>query len=51
MKIQEQMVKLLTEDSWDDVVGNYPNSSSTSTLKKKIILHLKRYVDLYIHFY
>ena len=33
MKIQEQMVKLLNEDSWDDVVRNYPDSSSTSTLK------------------
>jgi len=33
MKIQEQMVRLLNEDSWDDVVHNYPDSSSTSTLK------------------
>jgi len=33
MKIQEQMAKLLNEDSWDDVVRNCPDSSSTSTLK------------------
>ena len=33
MKIQEHMVKMLNEDSWDDVVRNYPDSSSTSVLK------------------
>ena len=33
MRIQEQMVKLLNEHSWDDVVRNYPDSSSTSMLK------------------
>ena len=33
MKIQEQMVRLLNEDSWDDVVRTYPDSSFTSTLK------------------
>ena len=27
------MVKLLNEDSWDDGVHNYPDSSSISTLK------------------
>jgi len=32
MKNQEQMVKLLNEDSWNDLVWNYPDSSSTSTL-------------------
>jgi len=34
MKIQEHMVKMLNEDSWDDVVRNYPEASSTSTLKE-----------------
>ena len=43
MKIQEQMVKLLNEDSWDDVVRNYPDSSSTSTLKALI------YTFIFIH--
>jgi hypothetical protein len=33
MKIQEHMVKMLNEESWDDVVRNYPESSSTTTLK------------------
>ena len=33
MIIQEQMVKLLNEDNWDDVVRNYPDSSSISILK------------------
>ena len=33
MKIQEHMVKMLNEDNWDDVVRNYPEASSTSTLK------------------
>jgi len=28
------MVKMLNEDSWDDVVRNYPEASSTSTLKE-----------------
>ena len=37
MKIQEQMVKLLNEDSGDDVVRNYPDSSSTSPLKKNYL--------------
>ena len=34
MKIQEHMVKMLNEDSWDDVVRNYLEASSTSTLKE-----------------
>ena len=33
MRIQEQMVKLLNEDSWDDGVRNYLDSSYTSMLK------------------
>ena len=33
MRIQEKMVKLLTEDNWDDIVRNYPDSSSTLVLK------------------
>ena len=33
MKIQEHMVKMLNEESWNDVVLNYPESSSTTTLK------------------
>ena len=31
MKIQEHMVKMLNEESWDDVVRNYPESISTTT--------------------
>ena len=27
------MVKILNEDNWDDVLRNYPEVSSTSTLK------------------
>lgn len=33
MKTQEHMVKMLNEDSWDDVVRHYPEASSTTTLK------------------
>ena len=43
MKIQEQMVRLLNEDSWDDVVHNYPDSSSTSTLKDFYLAFKKVY--------
>jgi len=41
MKIQEQMVRFLNEDSWDDVVCNYPDSSSTSTLKASYLAFKK----------
>jgi hypothetical protein len=34
MRIQEEMVKMLNEESWDDVKLNYPDSSSTTTLKQ-----------------
>ena len=33
MKIQKHMVRMLNEESWDDVARNYPKSSSTITLK------------------
>jgi len=34
MKIQEEMVKMLNEESWDDVKLNYPDSSSSAVLKQ-----------------
>jgi hypothetical protein len=34
MKIQEEMVKMLNEESWDDVKLNYPYSSSLAVLKQ-----------------
>ena len=34
MKIQEHMVRMLNEESWNDVVRNYPESSSKTTLKE-----------------
>ena len=33
MKIQEEMVKMLNEESWDDVKLNYLDSSSSTVLK------------------
>ena len=33
MRIQEEMVKMLNEESWDDVKNNYPNAGSTAALK------------------
>ena len=51
MKIQEDMVKMLGEKSWEDVRCNYPNSSSIENLKH-LLLHTKRFVDLsYILYY
>ena len=34
MRIQEEMVILLDEKSWEDVKCNYPESSSMETLKQ-----------------
>jgi hypothetical protein len=34
MKIQEEMVKILNEESWDDVKINYPDSISSTVLKQ-----------------
>ena len=34
MKIQEEMVKMLNEESWDDVKLNYPDSISSAVLKQ-----------------
>jgi hypothetical protein len=33
MIIQEEMVNVLNEESWDDVKLNYPDSNSTKILK------------------
>ena len=33
MKIHEHIIKMLNEESWNDVVLNYPGSNSTTTLK------------------
>ena len=41
------MVRMLNEESWDDVVRNYPDSSSTTRLKY-FYLALKN-VCLFIH--
>lgn len=32
MKIQEHIVRMLNEVSWDDIVRDYPELSSTTTL-------------------
>jgi hypothetical protein len=34
MKIQEEMVKMLNEESWNDVKLNYLDSSSSVVLKQ-----------------
>jgi hypothetical protein len=34
MRIQEQMVKMLNEESWDSIRCNYTDSSFTTTLKQ-----------------
>ena len=34
MRIQEEMVKMLNEESWDDVKLNYLDSNSTTILKQ-----------------
>ena len=41
MRIQEEMVKMLNEESWDDVKLNYPDSSS-STILKQFFVAFKR---------
>jgi hypothetical protein len=45
MRIQEKMVRLLNEESWDDVRCNYPNSSSTTSLRQFFVA-FKNYVDV-----
>ena len=45
MKIQEDMVKMLGENSWEDARCNYLDSSYTESLNI-LLLHTKRYVDL-----
>lgn len=47
MRIQEEMVKMLNEESWDDVKNNYPEASSTMALKPFFIAFKK--VCLFIH--
>ena len=44
------MVKMLNEESWDDVKLNYPDSSS-SIASKHFLLHSKTYVDLLHSYY
>jgi hypothetical protein len=50
MTVQEEMVKMLNEESWDNVKLNYPDISST-TLLIFFLLHSKRYVDLLHSYY
>ena len=44
-KIQEDMVKMLGEKSWEDARCNYLDSSSTESINI-LLFHTKRYVDL-----
>ena len=37
MRIQEEIVKMLNEQSWDDVKNNYPDASSIATLKPFLV--------------
>jgi hypothetical protein len=37
MRIQEEMVKMLNEESWDDVRVNYPDSSSKVAMKQLFV--------------
>jgi hypothetical protein len=41
MKIQEEMVKMLNEEIWDDVKLNYPDSSSSVVLKQFFVAFKK----------
>jgi hypothetical protein len=41
MRIQEEMVKMLNEESWDDVKLNYPDSSSSTVLKQFFVAFKK----------
>jgi hypothetical protein len=41
MIIQEEMVKMLNEERWDDVKLNYPYSSSTIVLKQFFVAFKK----------
>ena len=50
MKIQEEMVKMLNEESCDDVKLNYLYSSSLALLKHFLLLS-KMYVDLLHSYY
>jgi hypothetical protein len=41
MRIQEEMVKMLNEESWDDVKLNYPDSNSSAILKQFFVAFKK----------
>jgi hypothetical protein len=41
MRIQEEMVKMLNEERWDDVKLNHPDSSSTTVLKQFFVAFKK----------
>jgi hypothetical protein len=41
MRIQEEMVKMLNEESLDAIRLNYPNSSSIATLKHFFVVFKK----------
>jgi hypothetical protein len=41
MKIQEEMVKMLNEESWDDVKLNYLDSISSVVLKQFFVAFKK----------
>ena len=42
MKIQEEMVKMLSEKSWDDVKCNYPESGSIESLQQFFFVAFKK---------
>jgi hypothetical protein len=41
MRIQEEMVKMLNEQSWEDVRLNYPDASSSTTLSQFFVAFKK----------
>jgi hypothetical protein len=43
MRIQDKIVRLLNEASWDDVKHNYPNSSSTIAMRHFFVAFKKVY--------
>jgi hypothetical protein len=49
MRIEDELVKMLNEESWDDVNLNYLDSSSTTILKHFFCCIKKCMLIYYIH--
>jgi hypothetical protein len=49
MRIQEEMVKMLNEESWDDIKLNYLDSISIVVLKQFFFCIQKGMLIYYIH--